>query len=63
MVQEDRRSELLSELARLQDRLEKLKRDNSDLRALIEQITVENRQLTREIREMLEQTQMMRGIF
>lgn len=63
MVQEDRRSELLSELARLQDRFEKLKRDNSDLRALIEQITVENRQLTREIREMLEQTQMMRGIF
>jgi septal ring factor EnvC (AmiA/AmiB activator) len=63
MVQEDRRSGLLSELARLQVRLEKLKRDNSDLRALIEQITVENRQLTREIRRMLEQTQMMRGIF
>jgi len=39
-----------------------LKRDNSDLRALIEQIIVENDQLKREVREMLEETQMLRGL-
>ena len=62
MSQDDRRSELLSELARLRERLDKLKKENEDLRAIAEQIGLENEDLKREVREMLEQTQELRGL-
>ncbi len=42
MVQGDRRSLLLSELNSLRERIDSLKRENSDLEAIIEQIIVEN---------------------
>ena len=62
MSQDDRRSELLAELARLRERLDTLKKENEDLRAIAEQIGLENEDLKREVREMLEQTQELRGL-
>jgi len=62
MSHEDKRAELLSELTRLRERLDKLKKENEDLNALIEQISLENEDLKREVRERLEQTQMLRGL-
>jgi chromosome segregation ATPase len=62
MSHEDKRAELLSELTLLRERLDKLKKENEDLNALIEQISLENEDLKREVRERLEQTQMLRGL-
>jgi len=62
MSHEDKRAELLSELTILRERLDKLKKENEDLNALIEQISLENEDLKREVRERLEQTQMLRGL-
>ena len=62
MPQDDRKAGLLSELARLRERLDKLKKENEDLRAITEQIGLENEDLKREVREMLEQTQELRGL-
>jgi len=62
MVQGDRRSLLLSELNSLRERVDRLKRENSDLGAIIEQIIVENNDLKMLIRERLETTQMLRDL-
>ena len=62
MSQEDRRAELLSELTLLRKRLDKLKKEKEDLQAITEQIGLENEDLKREVREMLEQTQELRGL-
>ena len=62
MSREDRRAELLSELTILRERLDKLKKENEDLQAITEQIGLENEDLKREVREMLEQTQELRGL-
>ncbi len=62
MVQGDRRSLLLSELNSLRERVDSLKRENSDLGAIIEQIIVENNDLKMLIRERLETTQMLRDL-
>ncbi|MBA7608475.1 hypothetical protein ES703_15652 [subsurface metagenome] len=62
MVQGDRRSLLLSELNSLRERVDRLKRENSDLGALIEQIIVENNDLKILVRERLETTQMLRDL-
>lgn len=62
MSHEDKRADLLSELTRLRERLDKLNKENEDLTALIEQITLENEDLKREVRERLEQTQELRGL-
>ena len=39
-----------------------LKRENEDLEAIVEQILEENKGLKREVRELLEQTQELRGL-
>lgn len=62
MSHEDKRADLLSKLTRLRERLDKLNKENEDLTALIEQITLENEDLKREVRERLEQTQELRGL-
>ena len=62
MVQGDRRSLLLSELNSLRERIDSLKRENSDLGAIIEQIIVENNDLKMYVRERLETTQMLRDL-
>ena len=62
MSQDDRKVGLLAELTLLRERLDKLKKENEDLRAITEQIGLENEDLKREVREMLEQTQELRGL-
>lgn len=62
MVQGDRRSLLLSELNSLRERIDRLKRENSDLEALIEQIIIENKDLKMYVKERLETTQMLRDL-
>jgi len=62
MSQGDRKAELLSELTLLRERLDKLKKEKEDLQAITEQIGLENEDLKREVREMLEQTQELRGL-
>ena len=62
MSRKDRRAELLSELTSLRERLGKLKKEKEDLDALIEQVSLENEDLKREVRERLEQTQELRGL-
>jgi len=42
--------------------MNKLKKEKEDLNALIEQISLENEDLKREVRERLEQTQELRGL-
>jgi len=56
-----RRELLLTEIERLKKELDKIRRANDDLRAIIEQILVENKQVKQLVRERLEETQMLRG--
>lgn len=53
---------LLSELNSLRERIDRLKRENSDLEALIEQIIIENKDLKMYVKERLETTQMLRDL-
>jgi uncharacterized coiled-coil DUF342 family protein len=62
MSQEERKAELLSELAELRAKLDELRKENRDLQAIIDQVGLENEDLKREVREMLEQTQSLRGL-
>jgi F0F1-type ATP synthase membrane subunit b/b' len=48
-------SEFAREAVKLQERIGKLERDNSEPRALIEQLNKENAMMRREVRQMLEQ--------
>jgi len=56
-----RRELLLTEIERLKKELDKIRRANDDLRAIIEEILVENKQVKQLVRERLEETQMLRG--
>ncbi|HUS77931.1 MAG TPA: hypothetical protein VM050_04645 [Patescibacteria group bacterium] len=62
MVQDDKRAKLIAELDELEKKIEALRNENEDLKAIIEQIVIDNMGLKDEVKHMLEETQAMRGL-
>jgi regulator of replication initiation timing len=62
MVQDDKRAKLITELDELENKIEALRNENEDLKAIIEQIVIDNMGLKDEVKHMLEETQAMRGL-
>ncbi len=62
MVDDSKKQKLLAELAELEKKIEVLRNENEDLKAIIEQILIDNMGLKSEVKHMLEESQAMRGI-
>jgi len=56
-----RRNQLLAEIEQLKKEISKFRKINDEIRAIVEQILSENKQVKQLVRERLEETQMLRG--